>query len=295
MSEGDAFLGVLRQTISRAPNWPKKADPAITVDDPGRGWLLPILLETESHCWGRWDHWMRTMEAGRVLDEPIPQITFGGSHPLVRKMHEKALDSIAGFGGWQGYDSWRLFDYYLDWLLYGFGDPRQPEQPPEPEKGAFSRLWQVFCLEAMIAWPCDVFGDLMAENRHGRGAGFFPTPEPVVELMVRMMMSGDGDCRLKTVSDPCVGTGRMILHASNYAYRLYAQDINATVLKACRVNGYCFAPWLVRPFPFLRDLPNQEVSSPVTASPPAPPSRPVPVSLQGHAPKQAQLLLFDEI
>ena len=94
---------------------------------------------------------------------------------------------------------------------------------------------------------------------------------------VHMQMSGDEDCRLKTVMDPCVGTGRMILHASNYSYRLYAQDINPTVLKACLVNGYCFAPWLVRPFPFLADLPEEDVSQPVTTPPTEPPSGPAPI------------------
>ena len=289
MSYREQFLSVLRQTISTAANWPKKPDPSITVEDPGHGWLLPILLEVESHCWGRWDHWMRTMEAGKVLAEPIPQIAFHSAPSPVRKMHEKALDSIVSHGDWQGWDSWRIFDYYLDWLLYGFGDQRQSEPPEEPSHGAFSRLWQVFCLEAMIAWPCDAFGDLMAENRHGRGAGFFPTPELVVEMMVRMTM-GDGDCRLKTVMDPCVGTGRMILHASNHSYRLYAQDINATVIKACIVNGYCFAPWLVRPFPFLENQPSDEVSQPATAPVPAP--KPPPIQINGKAPKDAQMLLF---
>lgn len=288
MSYREQFLSVLRRTISTADNWPKKPDPSITVDDPGHGWLLPILLEAESHCWGRWDHWMRTMEAGKVLNEPIPQIAFHSAPSPVRKMHEKALDSIVHHGGWQGWDSWRIFDYYLDWLLYGFGDQRQPEPPEEPSPGAFSRLWQVFCLEAMVAWPCDAFGDLMAENRYGRGAGFFPTPEPVVEMMVCMTM-GDGDCRLKTVMDPCVGTGRMILHASNHSYRLYAQDINATVIKACLVNGYCFAPWLVRPFPFLENQQKDKENQLATAPTPAP------TQINGNAPKDAQMLLFDDI
>jgi hypothetical protein len=55
--------------------------------------------------------------------------------------------------------------------------------------------------------------------------------------------------------DPCLGTGRMLLHASNYSLRLYGQDINETCVKASLVNGYLYAPWMVKPFPFLdRDL-----------------------------------------
>jgi hypothetical protein len=275
--------------IETASDWPRKPDRQLEITPPGHGWLLPILLEVESRCWGRWDHWTRTMEAGRILDEPIPPITFEPLSPLPRKMHEKSLDSISPSGGWQGWDSWRLFDYYLDWLLYAFGDSRQKESPPEPAPGAVSRLYQVFCLEAMIAWPCDTFGELMAENRHGRGAGFFPTPEHVVGMMVQMMFPDGGDYRLKTVCDPCVGTGRMILHASNYSYRLYAQDINPTVIKACLVNGYCFAPWLVRPFPFLRELPAEDVSQPLTVPETAQISSPARVE------KPTQMILLDGI
>jgi hypothetical protein len=32
---------------------------------------------------------------------------------------------------------------------------------------------------------------------------------------------------------------------------LYGQDINPTVIKASLVNGYLYAPWMVKPFPFL--------------------------------------------
>ena len=65
------------------------------------------------------------------------------------------------------------------------------------------------------------------------------------------MTLGDGDARTKTVMDPCVGTGRMLLAASNHSYRLYGCDINPTVIKATLINGFLYAPWLVRPFPFL--------------------------------------------
>jgi hypothetical protein len=43
----------------------------------------------------------------------------------------------------------------------------------------------------------------------------------------------------------------MLLAASNHSYRLYGCDINPTVIKATLVNGFLYAPWLVRPFPFL--------------------------------------------
>jgi hypothetical protein len=167
-------------------------------------------------------------------------------------------------------------------------------------------LYQVFCLEAMIAWPADLFGDMLAENRHGRANGFFPTPHSLVELMTKLTFGDGGDHRLQTVNDPCTGTGRMLLHASNHSYRLCGQDINATVLKACAVNAYCFAPWMVRGFPFLKDD-EAEAMEPVAL--PEPAKRPIPATIQPPAiattpvpkpapkprkqPEPAQMTLFD--
>ena len=73
---------------------------------------------------------------------------------------------------------------------------------------------------------------------------------PVARMMAAMTVGGE-DARTKSVCDPCVGTGRLLLAASNHSYRLYGCDLNPTVIKATLVNGYLYAPWLVRPFPFL--------------------------------------------
>ena len=73
-------------------------------------------------------------------------------------------------------------------------------------------------------------------------------------MMAKMEMEGE-DCRAKSVCDPCSGTGRLLLAASNYSMRLYGVDINRTVIKASLINGYLYAPWLVRPLPFLDTAP----------------------------------------
>jgi len=310
MSSHGEFRNVLRSVISKADNWPRKPDSRLKIETKPHGWLLPVLIQCESACWGRWDHWFRTMEAGHILAEPIPQIDFQpDAAGLARKMHEKSLDAIAR-GSWLGWDSWRIFDYYLDWLLYAFGSPQQTEPPREVEDGAFARLYQVFCLEAMLAWPADLFGDMLAENRHGRANGFFPTPHSLVELMTKLTFGDGGDHRLQTVNDPCTGTGRMLLHASNHSYRLCGQDINATVLKACAVNAYCFAPWIVRGFPFLKDeapeavepvalpvaLPEPaktHVSAPIQLPAIAMKSVPKPAPKPRKQPEPAQMTLFD--
>ena len=114
------------------------------------------------------------------------------------------------------------------------------------------RLYQVCNVAAWMLWPYDYLGDLLAENTYGKRQGFFPTPHTVVELMTQMTLCGDAeDMRTKTVCDPCVGTGRMLLHASNHSLRLYGMEIDAMLCQATLVNGYLYAPWLVCPLPWL--------------------------------------------
>jgi len=229
------------------------------------------------------------MEAGHVLDEPIPRIEFaesGTEH--VRRMHEKSLNAVTRSGEWQGWDSWRIFEQGSPCTR---GAPHLIAQRASETKFLVSKAELWFCLEAMLAWPVDMFGDLMAENRHGRASGFYPTPHCVVEMMTRMNFAEGVDYRSKTVCDPCVSTGHMILHASNHSYRLYAQDVNATVLKACKVNGYCFAPWMVRPLPFWNDEADPQTKAVLQAKPKAL-ALPEPIPMPSAPPKPAQLELW---
>ena len=242
------LLTVLRQNISQAkPRTPKPlgAPPSLQ-----HGWLLPFLLLAEDALWGRWNHWHEMMLAGRIIS-PIPPIDWK-SGPAARRMLEASLTHITQHGSWQGWGSWQVFDYFMDWLLFGLGHRGQPSLPAESADftGASERLYQVFNLETLLAWPHDYLGEILAENRHGQHLGFYPTPMTVARMMAAMTV-GSEDARTKSVCDTCVGTGRLLLAASNHSYRLYGSDINPTVIKATLVNGYLYAPWLVRPFPFL--------------------------------------------
>lgn len=45
-----------------------------------RGWLLPYVMLIHKRCphaADRWGYHLRTLDAGKLLDEPIPQIVFG--------------------------------------------------------------------------------------------------------------------------------------------------------------------------------------------------------------------------
>ncbi|MEW6732338.1 MAG: hypothetical protein AB1489_13495 [Acidobacteriota bacterium] len=83
--------------------------------DLKHGWLLPYLLELDYLCWRRWDYWLRTMQAGQLLDEPIPKIKFicegtTETHKLPARYHiESCLDLIAR--NWLGWSSWSDIEY----------------------------------------------------------------------------------------------------------------------------------------------------------------------------------------
>ena len=234
----------------------QKPDPSLQRELTA-GFLLPYLLHFDTLCYGRWDYWAELQTTGQLPDRPIPQVDFyDTAHKHTRKMIETSLNCIPRHGQWMAMGSWEYVRYFFDWLLWGFGHAGQPDEPPEPHgcEGASLRLYQVFNVGALILHPYDYFADLLAESRYGKSQGFFPTPMTVCQFMAQMLMEGQ-DCRMQTMCDPCCGTGRFPLVASNYSLRLYGMDIDPTLIKATLVNGYCYAPWLVRPIGWL-DGPN---------------------------------------
>ncbi len=244
---------------------PKQYDRGFRFKAPlTHGWMLPYLLEIESMFWGRWDYWCETYQAGKLLDRPIPRIEFdqvyGGptSKPTAQKFLIHALNSICPGQGFEGWSAWTYFDYFLDWVLFGLGHPGHQNEPKEPVDGASMRLYQTFDLGPLILSPSDYLGELLAMNHWGRGQGFFPTPLHVCEVMCRMIMASSEDSgkdeRMSTICDPCLGTGRMLLVASNYSLRLFGQDINSTVIRAALFNAYLYAPWMAKPFGFLERM-----------------------------------------
>jgi hypothetical protein len=260
-----------------------------------RGWLLlhVQLADFHSELPGRWQHYMRTLDVGHLLDESIPRLDFAdrpGSDGL--QMVSRAIDLIYHCEG-----SLSAFNRLIEWLGWGLAVTKEQ---PSLDDSLNEKLYRHFNLEPLLLQPHDYLGEILVERR-GNGwnpNAFYPTPHTVVELMVQMTMRTAGiddsalranskpesdsastlseegrDPRLRTVCDPCVGTGRMLLHASNYSYCLYGCDIDPLVALITKINGAIYAPWLSFPFP-------QEILGiPV---PPAPPARlPLP---QEHQP-----------
>jgi len=257
--------GHIAQLRSRFDRFKVKLPDPNLQRDLSHGWMLPMLLHLDEWLWGRWDYWADLYAATELPEQPIPHLELlSAPHPGTRKMLEASLDCIPRHGSWQTWGSWQYVSYFLEWLLFGFGHKGQKELPVEPVgcEGASMRLYQVFALDAMLLWPHDYFGSLLADSSYGKAQGFYPTPHPICEFMTQMTFDGSRDHRSETMLDPCVGTGRFLLHASNYTLRLYGMDIDGTLCQATLVNGYLYSPWMVRPIPWLdRELACLEHSS----------------------------------
>jgi hypothetical protein len=214
------------------------------------GWLVPYVVELHAlipAVANRWGYHLRTLEAGKLLDEPIPQIAFGPpDHKVYSLLQEWSRLVGRDFGGWGD------FRTLLDWLSWALALSREE---PLLNDEVNEKLYRGVNLVPLLERPHDYLGANVSTNQ-ARGwnpTGFYPTPHEVVELMVRMTMHDAGkdgrDPRTLSVCDPAVGSGRMLLHSSNISLCLFGQDIDPLAVTMCKINGALYAPWLAFPLP----------------------------------------------
>ncbi len=215
-----------------------------------RGWLLPYVIAIHAHHVAvpdRWGYHLRTLEAGHLLDEPIPVITFGPPQRMVFGLLEDWCRLIGrDCGGWND------FRALLDWLCWALA---LSHEQPKLTEATNEKLYRQVNLQPLLEHPHDYLGAFVAE-RTATGwnpTAFYPTPHAVVECLVQMTMhdahTEGRDPRSCSVCDPCVGSGRMLLHASNISLVLYGQDIDPLAIAMCKINGALYAPWLAFPLP----------------------------------------------
>ena len=240
-----------------------------------RGWLLAYVIPLDAvvpAVADRWGYHLRTLEAGRLLDEPIPQIAFRSPDRRVFAwLHDWSRLIGCDCGGWSDFRS------LLDWLSWGLA---LSQEEPRLADDKHEKLYRSVNLGRLLERPSDYLGEYVATSK-AKGwnpTAFYPTPHQVVECMVRLTMgntAGDGrDPRTLRTCDPCVGSGRMLLHTSNFSLYLYGQDIDPLAVAMCKINGALDAPWLAFPLP--ASILGTHVNPPPAALPvPDPP--PVPV------------------
>ncbi len=238
-----------------------------------RGWLLPYVIGLHGlvpAVADRWGYHLRTLEVGKLLDEPIPQIAFGPPDKKVFSLlHDWSRLIGRDCGGWGD------FRTLLDWLGWGLALGRDE---PRLKDAVNEKLYRQVNLGPLLVKPHDYLGEYVAagKSRGWNPTGFYPTPHALVECLVRMTIHDERkegrDPRLLSVRDPCVGSGRMLLHASNISLRLFGQDIDPLAVAMCKVNGALYAPWLSFPLPdsiLGRHVPAPPASLPVPDPPPA--------------------------
>lgn len=204
-----------------------------------KGWLQPYLLALSDIFDGRWSYWLNILQTGKPLPDPIPRINFD-SHPHndVQKNLKDCISYVQSKG--YGSEAWMMF---VDWLLWGFGSKLVTEWPERITEEISWYWYQTFNLGLMMLHPADHMAWGACElSGHSGLHGYFPTPMHICQMMADIQMSDD---KTKTVNDPCVGTGSMLLAASNYSLRLSGQDISLDMVKMLTVNGFIFVPWLV--------------------------------------------------
>lgn len=212
-----------------------------------RGWLGWYVQEAHAlNVAGFPDRWgyLQTVHAawGPATGEadldpgPIPRVDFGYADRKVMSDLTKAVEMAGAtrYGGW-GWSSFRLL---TDWLAFGLGfEAKPPELDDATQEG-----WFAYPHDYLATYVCEMRGNGWNPN------AFYPTPHEVCEAMVAMSFydaARTGDNRRKTVCDPCCGTGRMLLHASNHSLYLSGQDIDGLMVRCTLINGALYAPWIV--------------------------------------------------
>lgn len=242
-----------------------------------RGWLLPYVQMFDIDHHGpssRWGFFLRTLEAGKLLDEPIPRLELTRPDTGV----QRSLEKWAALIGWD-MGGWSDFRALIDWLLWALA--LSGEEPRLHRDGANEKLYRAVDLTLLMKSPWDHFAELISE-RKGKGwnpTAFFPTPTELCKLMAEMTChdaADEGkDTRLRKVIDPCCGTGSLLLAASNYSLSLWGVDIDPLVVACCKINGALFCPWLAFPLPQSILDPAANASAPKSLALPHVPQGPV--------------------
>lgn len=226
-----------------------------------RGWLLPYLAlcEVDLRISPRYDYVARTLAAGKLLDEPIPQISFVSEHAAEAREGMKMLEQMVKIVERGGRYN-RGIETVAEWLGYALA---VRDESPDLRREDHEQLYRTFDVSKWLLALTDYLGEHMAMEGVGKAAAFFPTPMSLCTMMAMMTYT---DCQQpsRTVMDPAVGTGRTLLAASNYCLQLFGQDINALCVLVSKINFALFAPWHLIPrsfFPVVTQMSDYEVNT----------------------------------
>ena len=119
-------------------------------------------------------------------------------------------------------------------------------------------LYRNFDYRTVMLFPSNYLGQLLCESAYGKRRGFYPTPMDLCRLNWMITKGGGNgrnsderaDLRRRSAYDPAVGTGRLLLVASNDCLRLYGQEIDYLCCLITKINLAFYAPWSAIPASF---------------------------------------------
>lgn len=229
--------------------------PTLNDDPPAyqwKGWMLPYVVLAHrviTETGDRWSYHLRLLEADTLPPDPIPPLRF---------LHSPHAGTMNAVRRWvllaeEHGRSWDGFAQLIDWLAFALNVGQTPSTMPEKVQAT---LYREVGIHQLLQQPYDYFGELLSERR-GNGwnpHAFYPTPMGVADMMVRMTMDQstlrpDVDPRTQTVCDPAVGSGCLILAASQFSLRCFGIDKDSLVCKIAAINAALYAPWIAFPLP----------------------------------------------
>ncbi|MCP4411700.1 MAG: SAM-dependent DNA methyltransferase, partial [Gammaproteobacteria bacterium] len=167
-------------------------------------------------------------------EDPIPYIPFKPSYEYPQKLVQKNLKDCLRRADYTS----RPLETFIDWILWGFNNG---ETFPDIKEDIDDYWYRTFNLGLFYKEPSDHWAEVASEYMgKNNGLGYFPTPGNVVEFMVKINI-GDKPLhkhKRMSVCDPCLGTGVMLLYASNYSLNLYGNDISLLLTKIARINAF---------------------------------------------------------
>lgn len=235
------------------------------------GWLLPYLGQTESLITGRWEFWAKANQVKQssfveylrhgLSDKFLEESLYCHEYPSIDfSEQQKVLDylySILSLITKHGASLQSATNYFVDWLLYGFGHEEVKERPKlDIRKNVEVQLYQYVDLFPFLYHSADYFNPVMAEvfpMKQNKEKGFFPTPMTICQLM-NQITNPENKVSIDTMNEPCSGTGSLVLAYSNSGGMCVSTtELQELVAKSSLVNYYLYCPQYARPIWYLID------------------------------------------
>ena len=208
---------------------------------PIKGFLIPALIIADEKNSKRWEWHLNNLTQNKIT-LPIPQIKFlSMPEPNTLKMLRNMTNTIKE----EGHYGSQAAELLVEWFAWGFGI--KDINTFRLSEKVHQKLQEQFKLELMLQNPADYFARLFEESGHAGGPGWFATPMNVTEMITQMIFPTTKPWEV--INEPAIGTGSMVLPASNYSLNITGQDISPLMILTAKVNFTLYVPWAIVPYP----------------------------------------------